>query len=287
MDKERSHMKGKKQGLLVFVILIGLSLSLFVGCKKEYVKGVESSVSEEGEIKNVKVTTDEINVRSGCSSETDILNTSNKDETLNVVGKVEDWYAVKLEDNTIGFVAENECKPIVVEGNQETTGSSETSDGTQPISQGTDESNKDTGIDADSNDEINKADLTDAELIMLNLINEERASNGLNPLEISMELTKVARIKSQDMIDNNYFSHYSPTYGDPFNMMKNYGIQYVKAAENIAGNQTVEGAHDALMNSPGHRENILTPEFTHVGIGIMDGGQYGKMFTQMFISKGE
>jgi uncharacterized YkwD family protein len=100
-----------------------------------------------------------------------------------------------------------------------------------------------------------------------------------------MELTKIARIKSQDMINNNYFSHNSPKYGSPFDMMKAFGINYVHAGENIAGNQTVQAAHTALMNSPGHRKNILSTDYTHIGIGIQKGGQYGNMFTQDFISK--
>ena len=120
---------------------------------------------------------------------------------------------------------------------------------------------------------------------MLSLINQERTKAGLKPLTMDLSVVKVARLKSQDMIDNNYFSHTSPTYGSPFDMMKKFGITYRYAGENLAGNQTVERAHTALMNSDGHRANILKAEFTHIGIGIVDGGAYGKMFTQMFIGK--
>lgn len=120
---------------------------------------------------------------------------------------------------------------------------------------------------------------------MVQLVNKARAENNLPALKVDTELANVARIKSQDMIDNNYFSHNSPTYGSPFDMMKDFGINYVQAGENIAGNQDVQKAHDALMNSPGHRKNILSPDFTHIGIGIRKGGQYGNMYTQMFISK--
>lgn len=127
--------------------------------------------------------------------------------------------------------------------------------------------------------------LTADEQKMFNLINQERASQGLKPLQIDLTLVKLARLKSQDMIDKNYFSHQSPTYGSPFDMMKAYGVSYRWAGENLAGAPTVESAHRNLMNSPGHRANILKSEFTHVGIGIIDGGPYGKMFTQMFIGK--
>ncbi|NLT94162.1 MAG: hypothetical protein GXW85_01280 [Clostridia bacterium] len=118
---------------------------------------------------------------------------------------------------------------------------------------------------------------------MLEMINEERSEVGLAPLKMDNKLVQLARLKSQDMIEKNYFSHTSPTYGDPFQMMKDFGVEYWMAGENLAGNPSLTGAHESLMNSPGHRANILKPEFTHVGIGIVKGGRYGMMFTQMFI----
>jgi len=123
----------------------------------------------------------------------------------------------------------------------------------------------------------------DLEKQMLDLVNKERVEVGLAPLKMDAKLVDVARLKSQDMIDKNYFSHTSPTYGDPFAMMKDYGVEYSMAGENLAGNSSLPGAHEALMNSPGHRANILKPEFTHVGIGVVKGGPYGMMITQMFI----
>lgn len=120
---------------------------------------------------------------------------------------------------------------------------------------------------------------------MLNLVNSERSKMGLRPLQADLKLTQVARLKSQDMIAKNYFSHTSPTYGSPFNMMKTYGITYRTAGENLAGNGSVTGAHTSLMNSSGHRANILNSNYTHVGIGIVSGGRYGMMFTQMFVGR--
>jgi len=127
--------------------------------------------------------------------------------------------------------------------------------------------------------------LTAAEQQMLNLVNQERARAGLKPLQADLQLTKLARLKSQDMINKNYFSHTSPTYGSPFDMMKSNGVTYKTAGENIAGNQSVQAAHTALMNSSGHRANILNANYTHVGIGIVQGGPYGMMFTQMFVGR--
>ncbi|SHK12325.1 CAP domain-containing protein [Paramaledivibacter caminithermalis] len=120
---------------------------------------------------------------------------------------------------------------------------------------------------------------------MLRLVNAERSKRGLEPLKVDLELCEVARNKSQDMIDNNYFSHYSPTYGSPFEMMRNFGIKYIYAGENIAGNPSVKAAHTSLMNSEGHKKNILNSNFTHIGIGIKEGSKYGKIFTQMFVGK--
>jgi uncharacterized YkwD family protein len=127
------------------------------------------------------------------------------------------------------------------------------------------------------------AGMTAEEQQMVDLVNQERTSRGLKALTVDMRLVKLARMKSQDMIDKGYFDHNSPTYGSPFDMMKNAGITYRTAGENLAGHRTVQGAHTGLMNSPGHRANILNANFTHIGIGIVDGGRYGKMFTQHFI----
>lgn len=120
------------------------------------------------------------------------------------------------------------------------------------------------------------------EQAMLNLINKERAAAGLQPLSYDAKLTELARLKAQDMITNNYFSHTSPTYGSPFDMMKKAGVTYRYAGENLAGAPDVNTAHKNLMNSPGHKANILKPEYTKVGIGVVNGGPYGKMFVQMF-----
>lgn len=124
---------------------------------------------------------------------------------------------------------------------------------------------------------------TEDELLMLNLVNEERKAAGLQPLKLNLELTEVARLKSQDMIDNNYFAHDSPTYGSPFEMMRQFGISYRTAGENLAMHPSVHSAHQGLMNSPGHRANILNPSFTEIGIGIRRKGNGQYYITQMFI----
>ena len=127
--------------------------------------------------------------------------------------------------------------------------------------------------------------LSAAEQQMVNLVNQARVKNHVPALKVDMQLTNVARIKAQDMITNRYFSHTSPKYGSPFNMMKSFGIKFITAGENIAGNSNIAAAETSLMNSPGHRKNILNSSFTYIGIGIKSGGPYGNMISQMFIGK--
>lgn len=125
--------------------------------------------------------------------------------------------------------------------------------------------------------------LTQDEQQMFQLVNQERARYGVPALKLNYELVKLARLKAGDMIEKNYFSHTSPTYGSPFDMMRQFGVSYSYAGENLAGAPSVSMAHENLMNSSGHRRNILNSNFTEVGIGIVNGGPYGKMFVQMFI----
>lgn len=121
---------------------------------------------------------------------------------------------------------------------------------------------------------------------VVQLTNQERAKYGLKPLVADWELARVARYKSVDMRDRNYFSHTSPTYGSPFDMMKNFGISYRSAGENIAaGQRTPQEVVTAWMNSEGHRKNILSSGYTHIGVGYAQGGSKQHYWTQMFISK--
>lgn len=120
---------------------------------------------------------------------------------------------------------------------------------------------------------------------MLDLVNSERVNSGLKPLIWDGNLAEVAQVKAKDMSDNNYFDHNSPTYGSPFEMMKKFGITYRAAGENLAGSSGVERAHVGLMNSEGHRKNILNPNFTHMGIGVEKSTRYGYVFVQMFVGR--
>jgi len=120
---------------------------------------------------------------------------------------------------------------------------------------------------------------------VFDLINQQRINNGLSALKNDDEVQRVARIKAQDMVDNNYFSHTSPTYGSPFDMLKSFKITYNSAGENIAGNSSNSGAVNAWMNSSGHKANILNSSFNYTGIGVVNSPRYGKIYVQMFIGK--
>lgn len=128
--------------------------------------------------------------------------------------------------------------------------------------------------------------LTQDEQEMLELINNERALQGLEPLEADVRLTKIARYHSQEMIDLNYFSHVSPRLGSLMNRLKTIGVKGQEGqGENIVASSSIELAFVQLMTSPEHKENMLNPNYTHIGIGIRDGGEYGKMVTQDFIEQ--
>lgn len=127
---------------------------------------------------------------------------------------------------------------------------------------------------------------TSIEQQVVNLVNGERAKVGISPVKLDTELSKVAALKSKDMRDKVYFSHTSPTYGSPFDMMKTYGITYKYAGENIAAGQTsAESVMNSWMNSPGHKANILNKNYTHIGVGYAKGGTYTHYWTQEFIGK--
>ncbi len=119
---------------------------------------------------------------------------------------------------------------------------------------------------------------------VVRLVNLERRKRGLQPYTHNQKLSQVARTKSEDMKDKNYFSHTSPTYGSPFEMMKRFGIKFTAAGENIAkGQRTPQKVMQTWMNSPGHRKNILSNSFTQIGVGLARDSRGVTYWTQMFI----
>lgn len=127
------------------------------------------------------------------------------------------------------------------------------------------------------------ANVSQAVQQVIDLTNQQRKQNGLPALQADAKLNSVAQKKSEDMRQKGYFSHTSPTYGSPFDMMRDFGVTYRSAGENIAqGQRTPQEVVQSWMNSEGHRKNILSRDFTHIGVGYDPAGHH---WTQMFISK--
>ena len=137
----------------------------------------------------------------------------------------------------------------------------------------------------DGSSSSNTSTLSSDEKEVFDLINKQRTNNGLTALKMDTEVLNVARIKAKDMVDNNYFSHNSPTYGSPFDMLKSFKVTYKTAGENIAGNSSNSAAVTAWMNSSGHKANILNSSFNYTGIGVVKSSKYGKVYVQIFIGK--
>lgn len=128
------------------------------------------------------------------------------------------------------------------------------------------------------------APLASLEDEVIRLVNVQRVNNGLQPLQKHWEASRVARYKSQDMINKKYFAHISPTYGSPFKMLEDFGLRFSAAGENIAyGQRTPQEVMNAWMNSPGHRANILSKTYTHIGVGAAKASNGTLYWTQMFL----
>jgi len=124
----------------------------------------------------------------------------------------------------------------------------------------------------------------EAEAAMLVLVNDERTSRGLAALTLDPRLVPIARQHSEEMFRLKYFGHQSPVNGSPFDRLASAGVSYSRAGENLAYAQSLAVAHRSLMESPGHRDNLLQADFTRIGIGVISAGSYGRMFTQLFIT---
>ncbi|MGE5455805.1 MAG: CAP domain-containing protein [Ignavibacteriales bacterium] len=128
------------------------------------------------------------------------------------------------------------------------------------------------------------SDIRALETEVIRLVNAERAKAGLSALTENSELTRIARIKSEDFVKNNYFSHNSPTYGTPFEMLRSFGVNFTAAAENIAsGQRTASEVMNSWMNSSGHRANILNSTYNQIGVGVARDNDGSLFWTQLFI----
>ena len=236
--------------IVLSIVIIGNLMTAYTMAMKEAI---------EPEFQKGEVTATKLNVRSGPNLTYGVVDILNNGEYIRVYAKIDDWYLIQTEENIFGCVNSKYIKNA-----QETLT-------TDAPAQG-------------PNEETTSA-LTEDEKEVLALINEQRTANGLNELLIDDELQNVARLKAQDMVDNDYFAHQSPNYGSPFDMMKNNQIVYKTAGENIAGNSDNKKAVEAWMNSESHKDNILNNSYNYTGVAVVSSSKYGKIFVQMFIGK--
>lgn len=197
-----------------------------------------------------------------------VITTVNKNEYIRVFAGVGEWYIVQTDSDYVGAVSRKYVRAIY----PSSSGSSNSGTGGSGSSGNTSSSTETSNMNSDEKE-------------VFDLINKQRTNNGLAALKNDSEVQRVARIKAQDMVDNNYFSHTSPTYGSPFDMLKSFKISYKTAGENIAGNSSNSSVVTAWMNSSGHKANILNSNFNYTGIGVVSSPKYGKMYVQLFIGK--
>lgn len=197
-----------------------------------------------------------------------VITTVNKNEYIRVFAGVGEWYIVQTDSDYVGAVSRKYVRAIY----PSSSGSSNSGTGGSSSSGNTSSSTETSNMNSDEKE-------------VFDLINKQRTNNGLAALKNDSEVQRVARIKAQDMVDNNYFSHTSPTYGSPFDMLKSFKISYKTAGENIAGNSSNSSAVTAWMNSSGHKANILNSNFNYTGIGVVSSNRYGKIYVQIFIGK--
>lgn len=194
------------------------------------------------------ITENSVNLRGGPGTNFKIYKKLKKGDKLEVIGKINNWYIVVTSDNYIGMIRED----LIL---------------------------------TNSNNNSDSSNLPNTAETVLSLINNARAENGMAPLSTLELLDSTAKAKAKDMVTNDYFSHNSPTYGSPFNMMKNAGITFKTAGENIAGNSSVEKAVNSWLLSDTHKANILSNAYNFVGIGVEKSDTYGYVIVVMFIGK--
>ena len=210
------------------------------------------------------VTATALNVRSGPGITYKSIGMVYKNEYIRVFARIGNWYVIQTDSDLVGAVSVDYVKPIYPSTNN---------------------NNTNTNTNTEISTKTGSTELTADEKETFDLINNQRTAAGLSPLIIDDELQNVARIKAKDMVDNSYFSHTSPTYGSPFDMMKNFKISYKTAGENIAGNSSNSGAVNAWMNSPGHKANIINNSYNYTGVAVVSSPKYGKIYVQMFIGR--
>jgi uncharacterized YkwD family protein len=240
---------------------------------------VAAPTFEKVSFNSAVVTATHLNVRQGPSVNFPVVCVLKKNQPVNVIGKLGDWYAVyEPQTRCVGAVSGEYITSSVT--TSKTTSANTTTVKAKASAPVVSATPKPTTANKAPITGVTKDDQT-----LLDLVNKARKDAGVEPLQFDEKLMEVAKLKAKDMVENNYFSHQTPTYGSPFDMMRQFGISFKTAGENIAGNRSVEGAFKAWMNEEGHKKNILNSGFNYTGIGIVDSPKYGKIVVEQFIGK--
>ena len=198
-------------------------------------------------------------VRGGPSTSFKVYGKLNAGDKVYVIGAIENFLLIITQDNLVGMVR-NDLLEYYLENVQE---------------------NIQEEIQPENTTSNSKANVS----YILEKINVARAEYGLPALTLDSLVTATAQTKAKDMVENNYFSHTSSTYGNPFEMMQNAGITYIAAGENIAGNSDIDDAINSFLTSEEHSKNILSNPYNYIGIGIEKSNTYGYIIVLMFIGK--
>ncbi|MDR1687601.1 MAG: CAP domain-containing protein [Clostridiales bacterium] len=265
--------------------------------------------------REVTVTAEMLNLRTGPGLNFPVVGTVTKGQKLEVIGTLNNWYIVILPDSSIGVISYEYVKVSKMgesvflrdtgEGSADETGGYPASQISAPRSE-TDEYDSAQASSAEGNgkdktaslkngsyenesaegDAAQEAEITasDAE-IMFDLINKARVENKANPFVWDEKLNRIAELKAADMRDGGYFGHDSPVYGTPFAMLKEMDVSYKSATENIAESNSARSGHLEIMSEVHQRVNVLNSRFNKVGIGIVDGGEWGKIIVEIFIEE--
>jgi uncharacterized YkwD family protein len=226
------------------------------------------------------VTASKLNLRQGPSTQSPSIALINQGDTVHIYGKISDWYLIFHPDkNMVGMVYGDYLDKLSVENAPK----KEDESAPQPNSPQEKTPSNGSQSDAVPISKVETLTPTPEESALLELVNQARGMVNLDPLAFQTPLLRSARLKSRDMVQKNYFSHQSPTYGSPFDMLRSFQISFKSAGENIAGNPSIKRAFDDWMYSQSHRDNILNPNFTSVGIGVENSPIYGKILVQQFI----
>lgn len=254
-------LNNKLSIILTFIVLL-LAVSLFATCfGMDNYETVDFSLGI--------VNTNYLNMRNGPGINFNSIDVLTKNEYVRIFGKINDWYIIQNEENKIGAANIKYITPT-----EEQKAAVTNTEDIKPVVSNT-----------ENVSEVSTSSLTNEENELLLLINKEREKNNLVNLEIDEELQNVARLKAQDLVQNNYFSHTSSTYGTPFEMLKTYNISYKIASENIAGNSNITSALESWLNSEDHRKNLLSNDYNYTGIAVVDSIAYGKIIVEFFVGR--